>query len=329
MDSALKLPQSMENWYLIIRQLRVWIHPAGQTPYRPYALIVENLNDGLLLHGEVAERYPTQPELIDYLSKVMLSKVNPARRPAAILVDDAQLMTALLPGLEKMGISTGRYENQESTDAMIRDLEQHMRRGASELPALCSQPGVTETLLAGLFSAAAAYYQAAPWAVLSDADLLKVQVGDEYDSATVSVLGKAGIQHGLAVHWDWQKVTETQEFSDVMLPPLPPEGIDAFYFDAINLLAFDDLDLLIARGWPVAAPTAYPAPLVLFPGGGVERPNAAVLLWYESVLLALPELVRKHVHLDDLGELLPFQVEIPVHTSSGFRLVQIELLGDD
>lgn len=40
--SISKLPQSDEQWPLIVHRMRTWIAPPDQSPYRPYLLLVFN-----------------------------------------------------------------------------------------------------------------------------------------------------------------------------------------------------------------------------------------------------------------------------------------------
>ncbi|HZW04244.1 MAG TPA: hypothetical protein VFF68_09975 [Anaerolineaceae bacterium] len=318
------LPQSPEIWYCVIRQLKVWVNSPERRPFRPYALLVLNLDSGLMIEGEAFETAPEPADVFDSLADLMMGHPEAPSRPQAVLFEESRWMARMLSGLERIEIETGLHDDPTGTDTMVSELETHLRGGRAELPALLDQPGASVQTVGAFFSAAAACYTAAPWQELSDADLLRVWVGPQAQPALVSVLGNAGIQYGLSVYWSIEQMQRVYAQTGDEHDSLPAEGLHALFYEGMNAVAFADLEAMEAYGWPVAGETAYPMPVILYPGGGIDRPGAEQLQWYESLLLALPEIVRHHLHADSLGELAPLDTEITVNTSGGFCLVRVQ-----
>lgn len=313
------IPLSTESWYCVIRRLKVWINSPGRAPFRPYALLVANLESGLLLEAKAFESCPEAAELFAALTELMVDF-----RPRAVLFEDSRWMAKMQPELEHIEVETGLHDDPTGTEVMVTSLETHLRGGRAELPALLDQSGATLNTVGAFFSAAADCFRAAPWSEFTDADLLNVWVGEQYQPACVSVLGNAGIQYGLSVYWSAEQLQWMFEQDPDNHGVLPAEGLHALYYEGMTAVAFADLEALEAYEWPVAGESAYPMPVILYPGGPVGRPDVDQLRWYESFLLALPQVMLHSLRTDHYGVLMPFDAEIPVNTSGGFYLVRVQ-----
>lgn len=308
-----------ESWYCVIRRLKVWVNSPGSAPFRPYALLVVDLDSGLVLDARAFESCPTAAEVFSELTDLMGDRV-----PRAVLFEDSGWMAKMQPELERIAIDAGLHDDPDGTEMIVTSLETHLRGGREELPALLDQPGATLNTVGAFFSAAADCYRAAPWGEFSDADLINVWVGEQLQPACVSILGNAGIQYGFSVYWNAEQLQWMFEQDPDNHGVLPADGIHALYYEGITAVAFPDLEALEAYEWPVAGERAYPMPVIMYPGGLVMRPDADQLRWYESLLLALPQVMLHYLRTDRFGALLPFDAEMPVNTSGGFCLVRVQ-----
>lgn len=325
-----KLPQLAESWYVIIRQLRVWIAPPDEDPWRPYAVIVLNLETGMLQKAEVAPAPPESEQLLKILLEVMLKPPRETgqkpHRPQHILVPEAALAAALAPELAGLGIKTGHEPHLEGVGELVQELENHLR-GGPEHPGLLSVKGVTPELVGGLFAAAAEFYRAAPWVQLTDQHTLAIRVFPEKQPRFVQVMGNGGVEYGLAMYKKWADVERVYSFADNPLEILPDSGGHSFFFDTINHLPFADLDALEKYGWEVADKRAYPAPLIYSRAGQVKRPSPADLRWYEAALRAIPRFVTEFLKPGPAGDFLPAEATFSVPAHAGETTIHIKYPG--
>ena len=97
-----ELPQTSDTWGLLATQLRVWITPEGETPYRPYVAIVLDLTRDKLLASQLFPQPPTPDEIEMVLATSMTQPGRGAgkpRRPAEVVFADADLAGSLAPAL--------------------------------------------------------------------------------------------------------------------------------------------------------------------------------------------------------------------------------------
>jgi len=152
-------------------------------------------------------------------------------------------------------------------------------RPCSSFPRTWVAWGLPEETVAELFAAAAAYYRERPWEELADDALLFVETppGRVWGAA---VLGGAGIERGLSLYShpaDRERI--------LTVPFLEPSMASLFegYALCIALEPVDEIPRpmrreVLASGWEIAAPDAYPTLLTInAPGGGVSRADARAL----------------------------------------------------
>jgi tetratricopeptide (TPR) repeat protein len=313
-----KLPQHAETWHVTIQQLRVWITPPDEDPWRPFIVLIPNLDKGVLQFLELLPDYPTPEQLLELLLRAMKeppkgTKLKP-HRPTRIQFEDAALAEALRPELEKVDIDMQQYPRFEEIDNIIADLEVGMR-GGQDNPGLLSVKDVTPELAGGFFAAAAEFYRAAPWVHLTDQHTLAVRVSPEHQPRFGQVMGNAGIEYGLAVYRRWEDVKRVYDFVDDPLEILPPEGGHSCFFGNVSQVPFADLEAIEQYGWEIADKQAYPIPVIYPREGDARRPSAADLLWYEAAFRAIPIFARDHLQADSQGEVEdPFKYR-PVETT--------------
>jgi tetratricopeptide (TPR) repeat protein len=328
-----KLPQYTETWHVTIRQLRVWITPPDEDPWRPFIVLIPNLDKGVLQLLEPTPDYPTPEQLLELLLRAMKeppkgTKLKP-HRPTQIQFEDAALAEALRPELDKLDIEAQQGSSLEGVDELIAEMEVNMR-GGQDNPDLLSVKDVTPELVGGFFAAAAEFYRAAPWVHLTDQHTLAVRVSPEQQPRFVQVMGNAGIEYGLAMYLRWEDVERVYDFVDDPLETLSPEGGHSCFFGNVSQVPFADLEAVEQYGWEIASKQAYPIPVIFPREGGARRPSAADLWWYEATFRAIPIFVRDYLQSDPQAEVedpfnyRPVETTFSVATHAGETEVHIK-----
>lgn len=328
LSSTRHLPRLPETWYVAVRRLRTWVAPPDEEPWRPLILLIFNQNKRLIQNMDMLAAPPTPEQVVEMLLVAMHKPPQGTHqkphRPRRLVFDDPDLVASIAPTIATLAIEVTEQEHVELLDDVVQDLETHLREGAPDIPGLLSVPGVTQELAAGVFSAAAMFYRAAPWAQLANAHVLAVRVPWEQQARFALVLGNGGVEYGLAVYRRWDDVERVFQVADHPVEMIPPDGAHSLLFSEITLLPFDDLDALEQWGWEVADSMAYPLTMVYTPTGEVERPSAADLRWYEAALLAIPPFVRDHLRPDKQGDFQPAEATVSAVTHSGPVVVHIK-----
>ena len=292
--SPLELPQHQETWYLAVRELRVWITPPDEEPYRPYGTLVVNLDQGII---QGVETYPSPPipdQVIETLFDAMRNQPSGVsqrpHRPKQIHFEDEIFFKAMASALEEIGVSAVFQPAEKIADEILSDLAAHLMDGPANIPGLLSQEDVTPEQIEALFDAAAQYYRAAPWVRLTNMQPLAIQVAPETVPRYVVVMGNGGVEYGLVLYKQWDDFM--LQFGPINHPleMLPQEGAHTLLFGDITLVPFDDLDALAEYGWEVVDEEGYPIPAVFTQDGEAKRPNRADLLWYEAAMRTISNL---------------------------------------
>lgn len=324
------LPQRAETWHVVIKQLRAWIAPPDEDPWRPFALLVFNIQTGVLQKMEVLQEYPKAQQLSTLLAQAMQEPPKGVgqkpHRPTQIQLEDDALVADLSSELKPFNIDVQHHPRLEGMNEIIDDLEEHLR-GGPELPGLLSVKGVTPQLAAGLFAAAAQFYRDAPWVHLSDQQTLAVRVTPEEQPRFVQVMGGGGVEYGLAMYRRWEDVERMYSFTDSPFELLPPEGGHSFFFDNASKTPFDDLEAIEEYNWEVANKHAYPVPIIYTRQGDVRRPSADDLFWYQAALRAIPVFVREHLQRNKLGDYKPAETTLTVSSHTGETQVHLKYPG--
>lgn len=232
---------------------------------------------GFVLHGDVASHPPAE---IAGIATLLASAVRDViargtAPPPAIRVRHADVAAALAPLLADLGIAVRHLPELPMLDDVATKLVQSMGGFDAPMP-LVSMPhswaawGLPATTIADLFTAAAAFHEATPWAHLTNDQTLRLDLANGA-SWTASVLGNGGEQFGLALYEDPE---------DLFLMFTAPGANEAFMAmrSPVLSLTFDaraDLPKTMRRevaksGWTVAGSRAYPLLWTLnTPGGGI------------------------------------------------------------
>jgi len=330
--SPASLSQTADLWYCAVRRLRTWIEVKenNEKYFRPWLLVMVDMNTGHMLNLEVLQDDPTPQELLQALFKAMIKPAKGSgspHRPAEIHFEDRAKVEGLRPRLEEIGVGVSYKPQRKLIDELIESVQKDVFGGdEADFPGLLKQPGVKPEMVGQLFEAAAYFYHAQPWINLVDVDLLAIRVGSQAEYI-VSVMGNAGQEYGLSVFLNWHEV---ESFFTAKNPAdaQPPQGRHVFFFNPPPMVSFDDLDAIEKYGWELPAPDLHPTPLIFTPDT-VLRPKAEMLRWYEAALRALPVFVEQHLVTYPDGSHPAVEATLMVQTSAGETAVLIRYPGGD
>ncbi|MBI5303029.1 MAG: hypothetical protein HY868_12905 [Chloroflexi bacterium] len=329
-----RLPRLDETWLIATAQLRTWVAPPDEKPYRPYIIITFNADDGAMRGTELVPGSPTPRQVWDALSNAARHPTPNSGKPGApqrLVVSDSALAEKLLAFFAdaKLEIDLIEAPMPDEVRDIIRELETHMRQGTPENPALVAVPNVSPELIASFYAAAAEFYRAAPWVQLSNYHALALRHPYENEFRYAIVMGQGGVEYGLAMYPTWDNVRRTFTEDDNPLDAIPAEGLHSCFFDDATKMPFDDLDAIEKFGWAIAAPNAYPIVVVVEKARTVRRPTRAELLWYEVALRAIPMLVRDHLKPNGRGDFEPIEMTLYVPTHAGTLQVAVKYPAGD
>ena len=246
-----QLPRLRETWFIATTQLRTWIASPDETPYRPYVVLVLSADKGTVRESQITGAAPTPDEVWETLSKAMREPVMRSGKPGApqkMIIPDSELAQAILPYLAKAQLETEVYQLPLPDEVMevVRGLEDHLRGGKPERPALASVRGVTPDLLGGFYSAAAGYYRAAPWVHLNNYQVIALRIPTDGRGAFryAMSMGQGGVAYGLAKYLRWEDVVSQFIEDDRPNEMLPPGGLHSLFFGDITQVPFDDVEAI-------------------------------------------------------------------------------------
>jgi len=329
------LPQTDDVWYCAVRKLRTFLRldEEGDEYFRPSVILVMNLNSSMVQSVEIVREPVSAHELYDKLLQAMRNPSKQfgikAHRPAEIHFEDEALVNALQALLAQVQVTAHFAPQRENMDAVVRELEKGVfGDNAEDLPGLLNQPGVNPEQVGSLFAAALTFFQTEPWVQLSNDDILAIQIESQKNAPQfVIVMGQGGEEYGLSVFRDWKEV-ETFFGAAHPLEAITVEGRHAFTFNEPPFISIDDLDAIEQYGWELPAPDIVPTPAIYF-AEKVQRPDSDMLLWYETVLRAIPVFVSGYLETEPDGSHPPVEANLKVETFAGEVAVQIRYPGGD
>ncbi|MEZ4712414.1 MAG: hypothetical protein R3A44_34815 [Caldilineaceae bacterium] len=301
-----QLPQREEIWYVDTECLRTWVENDEGDVFRPHLLLIANGNTGMMMHSDMLDHPTADADILRELHNLMQGKgqlfKSKAYRPSHVYMQPELATEWLVAELDKLNIQVQMVERPEEISDMLAQMASFMFEGEqAEPPSMLSVEGVTPELIGGVFAAAADYYRAEPWCVLTDEMPLAIDVANGGGKRFAIVMGGGGIEYGLAVYKQWADLERLYEFAANPLETLADAGSHSLLFGDIMGLPFEDADAIEKYGWEVADDGSYPLFVIFSRDKGVMRPSPADLIWYEAALRAIPQFVEQHEEaLDDL-----------------------------
>lgn len=261
-----------------------------------------------VLFSEVTAHPPVEPE--EVAREIERAVLEAARAtghlPARLRVHHRRVAEALGATLGPRDVEVSASEDLPDLDFLAADLRDFMGGAAGVPPAASPETwaawGLPAARVAEIFRAAAEFFRAAPWEVLTNVDLIAADVpaGRRW---TACVLGNGGLQYGLVLY------EHPEDFLGMLVSEEPTVAFSGLRGSIVSLDFQPRTGVPEAMyreirkaGWEVAGPLAYPALTVInSPGGGIGAAEAEDL----TVLLrAVPRFVEEYDELfpDEPGE---------------------------
>ncbi|HEX7445954.1 MAG TPA: hypothetical protein VF306_00335, partial [Pirellulales bacterium] len=209
--------------------------------------------------------------------------------PERLQVREPELAERLRQSLRDSGIEVQLTDELPMLDEVVAHMTDEFGNQADGLPGLLDSQGVTLERLRAFAEAAAAFFHAAPWRYLSDADLIHVESPrPPSEMAWLVVLGAGRSTYGLGLYpnrsaYDrFLRAGETGEFGENLASDLAQ-----VVFEPIEGLPIADAELWSEQQLPVAGELAYPVVVKYREAGKIERPTKKELNFLEGLLRTL------------------------------------------
>ena len=285
-----RLPSTDETWIAGSVPVHRWIVTKRGRTLRPDAVLV--LSGESVVGVRILPEGPGPAGTLDLVARLMADPLTgEARRPARVLVGDAETAALLTASLAPLGVGAAEAEVRTVLTDRIRAVEAEAG-GGFPLPGLLSIPGFEVADAERFFRSAASFHRKRPWTTIPDGEPVEIAC-DAWDHPTwyAAVLGSVGGPPGLALHPDWSALLEVYRGTD---QEASPDALVLVYGDRTNV-PFSDLDAIAEHDFDVDGNDGHPLVFRSRPGKEVARPSAAeleilqaALIGVESFLSTLP-----------------------------------------
>lgn len=265
-------------------------------------LVVES--NGIVIAAEAIASAPNELDDVAaaYESLLAIATDRMRRSPRQLHVRHPEIRAILARRLRDRGLEVRTFRKLSSLDRARRSFASDVVGVESELLSTCfgpwSQWAAPRDVIADVFAAAGAYWHAAPWRLLSDAETLRIVVRDGKAWYT-SILGHAGEVYGLALYEQASDVDRIQRTTN------PSRGLPSLHGQTLGL-TFDHRRSLPREfasdakrnGWSLPDADILPTlSATNTPAGGVTRRQfrdlAAALRSIAAFVEVLPERVKQ------------------------------------
>ena len=335
------LKQRQATWLATWRRAYTWIYPKDRQrdrpPYRPYIVLVVEAEQGRIrrtdMRGDLSTPEAVLTSLLNAMRRPILGSGG-RYRPTRIVLDDPALVEALTAPLAQIGVHCAYQHTLSLVEDTLRSMAASMHK-QELIPGLLSVPGVTVSLVAELFTAAADFYHQEPWKWLDNESPIEVR----YPSAVLRasppegraryalVLGSGRETFGLSLY---ESLDDIYTVYSGLSPKEATETVPWFslIFEEPMAMSFYDLDAIEKYQWPVAAESAYPVTIKTVPGGAEFMiPNAAELAWLAAALRTIPDFIVHHLHATQ-GLARPAEATLPLPGVHGGQQIALRYRGD-
>ncbi len=288
-DRLNALPRQVDDtWQGGLVRLPFWVAQEPDPPFRPWAGAWVSVKHDLLSTGEPVVPDQLAPEIaLEAFFEFAMDRESGGYLPGSLETKDRGLAQYLAERLGGLGVHVLHTEQVEQMDrVMIAFAESEF--GPDLRPPALSAPDVDSERMRSFAEAAKLFYEAEPWRVLGDEQLIRIEAPEApSELAYVVVMGKAGIDTGLfffSTPKQHAMILDTNDGVSTL------GELGACWFVSYSELSSHpatDADLWEDRDLPVASPEAYPMVMRVGAGDSVSRPGAAILDFIEGVLRAL------------------------------------------
>jgi len=280
----------------------------GEEPFRPELILWLELPDDLVVGQRVVDpRDPAHDAGTTLLAAMRAPGAGAPRRPDWVRVASATLaaeVRAAVPGLEVVVAPTPEL------DPLFGDLIEHLAARAGGEPSYLDLGDAGKTDLEILFHAAARLYPLAPWQLLEEEEVLRVDIPSlGLEAGCLTAFGRLGESTGIAV---FPSLVAFERFLSSTRACLErgEEATPGAAFWSLQYLRGAELPETMRRevaerGWPVAGAHAYPLPTCCDAAGNQRPMDARDLQVLEACAGAVAAFCEQHrdrlAHRDGAG----------------------------
>lgn len=284
-DRSRELPQDpAEVWQVGFRRMPRWVEHDGERT-RPWLGLAVEVGKARIVAAEMSLEPPSFAQLLETLIAGMRrAREGPPRRPGRVEVRTEAERDALAAACEGLGIPCAAAP-LTAFDEVVEAKAAKMAAEAGDTPGAFGS--VPPARVAPLSLALRDLYRAAPWSVLGDDVVLRVEARGLRDApAFAVVLGAVGLAHGLVVAPDLGALRAMRE--DLGGQAAARDAVALLFEEAVRL-PLPDVEALERRGG-LAAEDAYPWLFAVDASGGPRPPTAPEVDLVEALARALPAL---------------------------------------
>ena len=316
--SIQQIPQKAVNWYLAVRDF-----PAT-TGDRNFMYALFEIDRDLILDSNFAVQDFTPKQLLKVLESAMRSPQDSLfgkpHRPKRVAFEQHEICLALEPHLNGAGIAAVFDPQPDLLDALLAEAMTMIDE--TEDMSMLKAPEVTLSLVAEFFTAASAFYRAAPWKMLDDSQPLTLQFLPDGQTLYAIILGQAKLQYGVLFFNNWPDIQVFSSESSDPLDNIPENGIQSINFEDQENLLPADLQDIHTHGWELPVANIYPYP-VIYTKEEAYHPNGQQLARQTAALQAIQRFVAEQLLPNQNGDFSPAQADYSFETGLGPVQVRI------
>lgn len=278
-------------WQADIRRLPIWVGDEGE-PRRPWSVLVTDLETAAVLAQEISSERPT-PELLTQtvLRAIQQPMIGEPCRPGVVQVVSPDFAQALASRLEASGVEAQVCDVLEAVDFLYNDLSSRLA-GPDKVAPLLEVPGIDIRQVGDYFTAAADFYQRAPWRMIPGDAVIKVECSKFQSGPWYAVvMGQSAMTYGIAIYEGLDALRATLKNDATPQGPARDTSALSLMYGEEFEIPIRDLDAIEQHGWPIAAPEAYPFLMRVNPGLVVRPPLSWELELVTACLRAVPQFV--------------------------------------
>jgi len=299
------LPQRSDVWQFDARPARSPIRVDNKLVV-PWLSFVTNFAGEAIVGFDMSHEEPTLVEAEQFLLQTMCQpQAGEPHRPTVIQVQREHWATGLRAKLKGLNIEIQVNESLEDIDQVYEDFNVDLATG-QEATGLLDMPNVTPAAVAGLFDAAAFFFEQAPWTKAGERPLQIACSQFESSPWYAVLMGQGGMTRALVLYDSLETLLRIQagdllEEENARLT----SGLTVV-FGGKDDLVLKDAEAAAMHGWKVAAKDAFPTVYRIEPGLSIRPPLAWEVQLLEGCLRAIPEFLRKKTR-----RLAPLELAVP------------------
>lgn len=214
--------------------------------------------------------------------------------PEMLEISDPKLSAGLRKALAGTGVSVRVEPELAGLERVLALMAKaFLEREREAAPDVLSGEGVTVAGVAAFARAAERFHEAAPWRLLSNEDLLRVEAPEmEVGLRDLVVMGEGGMQHGLMFFTGSGQLEAIEKGEAEVRVEMIEEGVWSVSFEDPEDVLPADLEVWERHGLPTSDGLV---PVAVRLGEVSERPDARILAFFEGLLTVLAEITEEEI----------------------------------